>query len=212
MLKRLNLQPLYFIIPNFQGFWYKSTPDTEFSFTDDTNGQLCGPVNFDIEQEYLFNDVSEFLTENIFNFGTDYIASTNRNFILDYWLNNVIMVGFTQGMIMVSVNDYLEFEAPFNNTFTPTGTKVYEFELFSNGKYEIKKDISPSYVLQPNDVVDIYVKAVYKNGEVIDGFIEHTLVGDGSQNTFNAVNIFLRGDIEDYDPNNTNYKIEIWKH
>jgi hypothetical protein len=92
---------------------------------------------------------------------------------------------------------------------------VMEFTLNDNGEYEQIKNI-PWNPFEAGDEVRIVVFAKYKDGGIINSCREiiiepETLNNNQLATIFNAVVVEITGNIEDYQDNQTIYKVELWK-
>ena len=108
----------------------------------------------------------------------------------------------------------LEFIAVANPTtlITPTGIKIGSLKLQSNGKYEVGLTLNTVDHLPTGTTLRVLVKANFIDGTSINEWKTITLNSGNFPNTFfTDIIVDLRGNPSDYNPNQVNYLIEIYK-
>jgi hypothetical protein len=222
----INQQPVYFAFPYAKDIWFSQGPDMKVYYgNDDQSNSTCSPNNErKITQDYSTEGCEFCQYYSTFGYistqadATKYLATTDLNFIDSYWKSRVISVGFTTGAgASVLPGNYYEFTANTTGSCTPPGgTPKVSLLLLSNGSYEFLKTFDNSLTYAEGTSLTIRVRALYGNSNYIDECRPITLVGDpntSGTDYFSLVISQIRGDIQDYDPNNTStikYQIDIY--
>lgn len=225
-------RPLYFAFPYLQNLWYSGGPDMGLNYGTDVD--LCGnwsyrPLKQDnFTRHCLFCDFgSKSLDISPLTDIRELIATTDYATFANYWLDNVITVGFsTDYGTLPCGNDPTFFWQhvnlhTFNAEISPTTTNTPTFttllttlSLNSSGEYTVSKLFDAGASVPATNQVEICIKAKFKNGETIDECRQVTLVDTNPLTpgqVYKYVIVDVRGNIEDYSSSITNYEIKIYK-
>lgn len=221
---RNGQKDVYFTLPLSLGIWYRYSPDGAMYFgtSQISPPATCPDAKISIEEDYLYSNYGEYLNENIFSYGTDYLASTDRTFIENYWKDDVITVGFMRKDAQKIVNNSDElftFTAPSTNTAQLHGTLIQELT------FNYPEDVSEYMVgrslqvtsfplgIPFNRQIVVHVTAKFNDGsnKVIDEWRSITLGATSSVNFYSVV-VDIRGQIKDYNYSSTNYLVQIFDH
>jgi hypothetical protein len=136
-----------------------------------------------------------------------YVASTDYDFINDFWSDNVVTVALhlnSGGTAADNFHDFYAQTTPVSSCTIPSGKSIVAtLELWPNGEYEVQKDIT---TISQNDYVYINVVANFKNGE----YINETQCVQVVNNDVSSIGVQFRGRIEDYNSGVNNYQITLW--
>ncbi|GEM_PF-4360442 len=152
----------------------------------------------------------------ICNNPTDIIASTDKNYFLNYWNNNVITIGLSTEMSGSPKNNLYEIEADINPQSScmlpPTATLLKTFALSSSGDYDIC-DWPLGYYNRFATPTNLYLQLLvnFKNGEYIDQVKCITTNADPNGNDVGYMTIQIRGNVKDYSASVINYEIKVYK-
>jgi len=244
-----NQIPLYFAFPYGHKFWYTQGPDMAVRYGDlipiypPNFPNICPSGKREINEDYQ-TPGCEFCSTGYTVFSglyptelptqpdiTKYLVSTDANFILDYWRDNAIVVGFTNdGAGPTAESNIYEFLASTNpQSCNPSS---YNLDLSYNGpicslilqptgEYNVQGtfiDNSNSPIVFPVGTnFLIHVQAKFSNGELIDQCLAVTLnptLVNPSLYPFDFTQVNIRGNINDYDINNPTiiqYQVDIYK-
>jgi len=218
-VERLNMKPVYFAFPYGRFFWYFGGPDMRLLIgatlsSPACSTTICAGVTEDIDKvnENYGTCGCLFCDFNIFNFPqpTDYIASTDKNTIINYWRDRIITVGFnySHNPQMIASCDYFEFSVGGTPPTNPQcsivvssspppniGNKICDLIKRPDGSYEIKKDFFNQLTKSTGEVVIVHVQATWFGGYSLDQYASITL---SSLATYNSVQSLVRGIIDDY--------------
>ncbi len=216
-LKIPNLQTLYFAFPYPAYMWYFNGPDMRiiagYEISSDLCGNSCGGINkYDVTEEYSTCG-SSFLNSNIFGFNNDYIVTTDKDFLFDYWTKPAITVALGGGSMfnecaykqLYSSSD--PSPGPYTNSHCNNitelgsapgnlGTLVCTLTKTNSTTFEISKELSNS--IQHGDTAYVHVYATFPNGVSIDKYV--LLYNDISPTThWPSATVEIRGKIIDYE-------------
>jgi hypothetical protein len=226
----VNMQPIYFSFPYSRCLWYTGGPDMNIAL-----GYLYDPYatctngNSEIIQDYFIGPC-EFCGAGQSTFGmsaaleSSILATTDYQTIYSYWTDNAISFGFgTSNSSLTQGGNVYTAYASYNssNDCTPQnysnlGSLVGQLTyVASNSSYEVQNNFINDATFASGTNFLVYVRAKYKNGEEINDCYPVTLNPDPyfPNSDFSNISIEIRGDINDYDPNNPTlifYQVDIY--
>ncbi len=214
----VNQKPLYFAFPYSRGLWWTQGADMRVYYgVNDQYPFTCTGGKRKMEEDYEtrgceFCSTAPLVFPYINSSNVrDYVASTDGTFMQNYWLDNVITVGFRfDNSNSAATNNNIRFFNAVASPPAPCIPSVFlnlegQLTLGSDGGYEIDKDISS---IASGTILTIHVRAKFINGESIDEC--QTLTIGGTSSVSNAT-VEIRGNIKDYNSSVVNYQIDIYK-
>jgi hypothetical protein len=215
-------QPLYFAFPYSQGLWYLGSPDMRIYYGTNIQTPDCANGHQNIIEDYK-TKTCFFCSNGVESLGgilgidennvTNYIASTDFEFLREYWLDNAIILGFseTSGSFSSVVPP---FQANLNNEVcTPDQSwehvvsAILDYiELTGYSWYEFRKQFPPGESFINGQTLYVHIGAKFTNGETINTCDEIVLSNpNDSGYTYNYLNVEIRGNIKDYQEGQVNY-------
>lgn len=208
-LERLNLQPFYFVYTYAEGFWYPSYgQDVRIIYG---NQAPYGEVVICTEDKEII--VENYLEagclmcySNQFDYPRKYIGSSDLDFLLGYWNDEVFTVAITpSGSWNVFDCNYWEFDADNDPSFNVDCSNIVTGVPGTLGSQILQISSTPSYfplrdnhpnVYLPTDKIAIHVEADYVGANDIDQWA--TIELDTTSLDYSRVAMYFRGRINDY--------------
>jgi uncharacterized delta-60 repeat protein len=214
--------PLYFAFPYARGIWYTDAPDMRIYYgTTENPPEQCASDKRKIGEENETRgcwfcvqgatalDIS---TSDI----TDYLVSTDYAFISNYWSDNVVTVGFSDGptSLASTITDFAAsiFTTPcteYSSWDLVTSLILYDDETYE--WYEIEKKFPSGKEYEVGENLLIRVRAKFNNGEAIDKCEEIELDNSDPSYLFNRITVQIRGDIKDYNSGVIHYQVDVYE-
>ncbi|MCX6310308.1 MAG: SBBP repeat-containing protein [Bacteroidetes bacterium] len=225
-----NLRPVYFYFPYTRTLWFTDGPDMNIVYgTNYDNTNACPNGDPSIEEDYFIGPC-QLCGQGQSVFGMtlaqeeNVLATTDYQAIHNYWSDNAISIGFNIGPSSLCIgNTYTMFAdnnssndcIPSNYPNLNSLIGQLNFVPSTDYSYEIRKDFFNSASFSAGTNFLIHVIAKYQNGETLNDCFSITLNPDPLSGIAPFVNIAseIRGNINDYDPNNpTNviYQVDIY--
>lgn len=207
-------QPLYFSFPYATGLWFNQGPDMRVFYGTVTTTNTCLSGRQEITQMYETHGCEFCGYYPVWNIAstdvTNYLASTDYNFISNYWKDNVINVGvLTSASVSALNSNLLEFTAGTTGSCTPpTTTPKAQLLLLNDGTYEYIKKFTGNQSYAPGTNLTVHVRANFANNEYIDECQTLTLAANA--NNYTLIVVQIRGDIKNYSSSVINYQVDIY--
>jgi hypothetical protein len=143
----------------------------------------------------------------------NFLGNNDFKVISDFWMDNVIDIGFlTTASTTVPANNLERFYAsnlptPDCSVYSENDIMLQRFSLSSDGVYTVFAPInnSTSQAYPAGKLLNVKVIASFKNGEMISEKRCITLAHPSQQ-----ISVQIRGDIKDFEYGVTNYEITIY--
>ncbi len=207
-IQKLNLQPFYFVYTYAEQFWFVYGQDVRIQYGNQT---LSGDLQVDCSDlQEIIEDYEEqgclMCSTNEFAYPRKYISSSDLDFLLEYWNDEVFTVGITpENSWNVFDCSFYEFHADNDPSFNSSCSNITAGEPSTLGSQILQISSSSSFlplrdnlpsVYQTTDKIAIHVEAEYPGANDIDSWA--TIELDASQPAWQRITMYFRGKIQNY--------------